>query len=179
MMKSDTPITTKMVMPASSTSPKTLRVDMPRARLLFTESILKSEHKLFKKNGKPAEDQTAGLSPFVTATLTRTDPAQAPATLPANMQMAAHIEKIAAAIAEVTKSGAAAEIQLILPTGATLIDGAIIGRNDQGGLHIILTSHGHIPPTQAAFLQSSLQEHLRQRDIRVSKLALHRVDRRR
>lgn len=152
--------------------------DAGQAKRSFEDSLLKTARKINKLQDKFNSDQGFGLSPFSAANLVGSAVVQAPASTAPDAQMAAHVERIAAAIAEVAAGGAKAEVQLMLPKGATAIDGAIIGRNEAGALHIMLTSPNAIAPGQAAMLQASLHDRLRQRDVRVSKVSLQKVARR-
>ena len=123
------------------------------------------------------EDQPAGALLTTPVTYAATAIAPTAATASTDAAFAAHIERIAAAIAEVAAGGAKADVHLTLPTGATRIDGAVIGRDAMGQLHIVLTTASAIAPATAAQLQSQLTERLLRRDIRVSKMGLQRINR--
>lgn len=178
-MKGDTPLTAQPVATAKAKLTKFTHIDAGQAKLVFQDSLLKIDRKIKLLQDNRLDDQVAGLSAFATATLGAPAVVQAPAagTAP-DAQMAAHVERIAAAIAEVTAQGASADVHLTLPKGAISVDGAIIGRNETGALHIMLTSPTAIAPAQAAMLQASLHDRLRQRDIRVGKVSFQKVERR-
>jgi hypothetical protein len=177
-MKGDTPLAAKPVATATAKIANITHIDVGQAKRNFQDSLLKTERKLLKLNDTISDDQVSGLSAFSATTLVGAAVVQAPASMGPDAQMAAHIERIAAAIAEVTAQGASADVHLTLPKGATAIDGAIIGRNEAGALHIMLTSANAIAPAQAAMLQASLHDRLRQRDVRVGKVTLQKVTRR-
>lgn len=172
------PTTAKPVALPNTKLAKILQGDVGQAKRTFQEALVKTERKFAKLDDKVSDEQVSGMSAFAAATLIGTPVVQAPSSVAPDPQMAAHIERIAAAIAEMTTGGAKADVQLTLPKGATGIDGAIIGRNEAGALHILLTSPNEIAPAQAALLQTSLHDRLRQRDVRVGRVALQRVDRR-
>jgi hypothetical protein len=178
MMKDNMPMTAKPVAMAKAKLANIAHSDVGQAKQKFQDALLKNERKFIKLDDKKLEDQVSGMSAFATGALVGSATVQASATVAPDLQMAAHIERIAAAIAEVAAGGAKAEVQLTLPKGVTAIDGAIIGRNEAGALHIMLTSPTAIAPAQAAMLQASLQDRLRQRDVRVGKVSLQKVDRR-
>jgi hypothetical protein len=168
--------------PMARAQPKVANIthsDTGQVKREFQDALLKTARKLTQLKDKNQDDQVSGMSAFATGTLNGVAAVQAPpsaGTLP-DAQMAAHIERIAAAIAEVTAQGASADVHLTLPKGATAIDGAIIGRNEAGALNIMLTSTNAIAPTQAAMLQASLHDRLRQRDVRVSKVSIQKFNR--
>jgi hypothetical protein len=178
MMKDNMPMTARPVAATKAKMTNITQSDAGQAKRNFEDSLLKTARKLNKLDEKTSDDQGFGLSAFSATNLVGVAVVQAPASTGPDAQMAAHLERIAAAIAEVTAGGAKAEVQLMLPKGATGIDSAIIGRNDAGALHIMLTSPNAIAPAQAAMLQASLHDRLRQRDVRVSKVSLQKVERR-
>jgi hypothetical protein len=51
----------------------------------------------------------------------------------------------------------------------------VLGRNDAGQMHIVLTTAAAITPATAAQMQSQLTERLLRRDIRVSRMTLQRT----
>ena len=176
MMKGDSAVTAKAIPPAA----KAVRIVEPQNRAqtqhLFADALKRADVKPQPLKKKITEDQPVGGSitlPVDYALTASAAPAAGPAQ--ADSAMAAHIERIAAAIAEITKSGSNAEIHLQLPPGATRIDGAVIGRNDAGQMHIVLTTAAAIAPATAAQMQSQLTERLLRRDIRVARMTLQRT----
>jgi hypothetical protein len=178
MMKDDMPVTARSVATAKPKLANIAHNDAGQAKRSFEDSLSKTARKLLKVDDKILNEQVSGMSAFSATNLLGATLVQAPSSTGPNAQMAAHLERIAAAIAEVAVGGAKAEVVLTLPKGATGLDGAIIGRNEAGALHIMLTSPNAIAPAQAAMLQASLHDRLRQRDIRVGKVSLQKVERR-
>lgn len=178
-MKGDTPLTAKPAAQPQSKLANITHSDVGHAKRDFQESLLKTERKLSLFKDKKLDDQVSGMSAFATATLAACPvaPPTSPAGALPDAQMAAHIERIAAAIAEVNAGGASADVHISLPKGATHVDGAIIGRNEAGALHIMLTSPNAIAPAQAAMLQASLHDRLRQREVRVGKVSIQKINR--
>lgn len=152
--------------------------DLSQKQRLFADAMTKAETKPQAIRKKLADDQPVGLLMTLATGYAAAAPEATPATASTDPVFAAHIERIAAAIAEVAASGAKSEIHLQLPPGATRVDGAVIGRDAMGALHIVLTTASDIPPANAAQLQSQLTERLLRREIRVAKLGLQRIDRR-
>lgn len=177
MMKGETMLGAKRALTFEKKQSVLTPPDLGQKQRLFADALTKAEGKPVTNRRKMAEDQPVGGAVMAPITYAATI-AAAPLPPPADATMAAHIERIAAAIAEVTSSGAKAEIQIQLPPGATRLDGAIIGRNDAGQLHIVLTTAAAITPAASAQLQSQLTERLLRRDIRVAKMNLQRVSRR-
>ncbi len=152
---------------------------LPETTRLFADALKRADAKPTPARKKLAEDAPSGSANHAPV---RPGDAMAPTVsapaAPADPAIAAHIERIAAAIAEVASGGAHAEVHIQLPPGATRIDGAVIGRNESGGLHIVLTTASAITPASAAQLQADLNERLVRREIRVARMSLQRVDRR-
>jgi hypothetical protein len=178
MMKGETPLAAKTIVPPT----KSVRIAEPRDRAqsqhLFADALKRADAKSQPLKKKMVEDQPGGVSittPVDYALSASSTPPAGP--VQADAAMAAHIERIAAAIAEVANSGAQAETHLQLPLGATRIDGAVLGRNDAGQMHIILTTAAVIAPATAAQMQSQLTERLLRRDIKVAKIDVQRVKR--
>ncbi len=176
MMKGDTAVPVKTIPLAA----KTARIADPQNRAqvqnLFADALKRADAKPPALKKKIIEDQPVGVSitmPVDYALTASAAPAAGPAH--ADSAMAAHIERIAAAIAEVVNKGASAEIHLQLPPGATRIDGAVLGRNDAGQMHIVLTTTAAIAPASAAQMQSQLTERLLRRDVRIARMTLQRT----
>jgi FAD/FMN-containing dehydrogenase len=70
-----------------------------------------------------------------------------------------HLARMLAAIEEMVDKGVMAEYQLSLPAGPTTIEGAVLGRDPSGKLHVQLLANA---PVGAAVMQQ-LQNALRQR----------------
>lgn len=148
----------------------------PQTHLLFADALKRADGKPQPFKKKMAEDQPAGTSITTPVDYALTaSPGTHSGPAPTDSAMAAHIERIAAAIAEITTSGGSTEIHLQLPPGTTRIDGAVVGRNDAGQMHIVLTTAAAIAPTTAAQMQSQLTEWLLRRDIRATKISVQRV----
>ncbi len=179
MVKGDTPVIVKATVLASPKMANITHIDPRQAQRLFSSALLKSEEKILKKMKSLSDETGAGGPVAAKIELAATPMKEAPGSVAPNLQMEAHVERIAAAIAEVTANGATADVHLALPKGATPVDGAIIGRDTTGALHITLTSPNEINAAQAAQLQASLHDRLRQRDLRIGNLNFQRVNRRR
>lgn len=91
--------------------------------------------------------------------------------------MQAHLERIAAAIAEVAKTGEP-QIQLDLPLGAYRIESAVLGRDIHGQLSIALIPATAVPPAVAAQWSEQLQERLMRREVRGAKIGVQAPTRR-
>ncbi len=79
----------------------------------------------------------------------------------------AHLEKIAAAIAELTTKGADAQFQLNLPMGSTMIEGAILGRDASGRIMVQLLSPSILPPQLASQLSADLARRLQDKKLKL------------
>ncbi len=152
--------------------------DITQKQRLFADALNKASNKPSTLRNKLAEDQPVVALVTGPVNYAATAMAPTPATAPSDAAFAAHIERIAAAIAEVTAGGAKADVHLTLPAGPTRIDGAVIGRDAMGQIHIVLTTASAITPTTAAQLQSQLTERLLRREIKVAKMGLQRINRR-
>jgi hypothetical protein len=176
MMPHETPIATKTITSRQKSADVVAPRDRVQAQNLFADALKRADGKPSLLKTKMLEDQPAGVSITLSVDYAAAALSAAPAgPTQADAAMAAHIERIAAAIAEVTTSGGKAEIHLQLPPGSTKIDGAVLGRNDAGQMHIVLTTAAAITPATAAQMQSQLTERLLRRDIRVSRMSLQRT----
>ena len=81
----------------------------------------------------------------------------------------AQLDRIAAAIAEVVKTGADPEVHLSLPLGAYRIEGAVLGRDLAGQINISLIPGSAVPPTVAVQWSEQLSERLVRRQLRIGK----------
>jgi hypothetical protein len=178
MMKGETPLAAKTIIPPT----KSARIAEPRDRAqsqhLFADALKRADAKPQSLKKKMVEDQPVGALITMPVDYTMSASSTPPAgPAQADSAMAAHIERIAAAIAEIASDGAQAETHLQLPPGATRIDGAVLGRNAAGQMHIVLTTAAAIAPATAAQMQSQLTERLLRRDIKVAKIGVQRVKR--
>jgi hypothetical protein len=176
MMKGDTPLMPKTIVPPTKSAMAATPRERAQSQHLFADALKRADAKPLPLKKKAVEDQPAGASmtmPVDYALTASSTPPAGPAQ--ADKAMAAHLERIAAAIAEVSNHGAEAEIHLQLPPGATRIDGAVLGRNDAGQMHIVLTTASAITPAASAQLQSQLSDRLLRRDIRVARMTLQRT----
>jgi hypothetical protein len=177
-MKGDSSIAPK-AMPTHAKREKSIAPsDLGQKQRLFADALNKAAAKPALQRNKQAEDQPVGALVTAPINYAATAMAPTPATAATDAAFAAHIERIAAAIAEVAAGGAKADFHLTLPVGPTRIDGAVIGRDALGQLHIVLTTASAIAPATAAQLQSQLTERLLRREIRVAKMGLQRMSRR-
>ncbi len=177
-MKGDSSIAPKAMPSQSKTSERVAPSDVGQKQRLFADALNKASAKPAALNNKLAEDQPVDALVTTPVTYAATAMTPIPATAASDASFAAHIERIAAAIAEVAANGAKADVHLTLPAGPTRIDGAVIGRDAMGHIHIVLTTASAIAPATAAQLQSQLTERLLRREIRVAKMALQRINRR-
>jgi len=84
----------------------------------------------------------------------------------------AHLDRIAAAIAEVAKGGAEPQVQLSLPLGAYRIEGAVLGRDLAGQINVMLIPATAVPTAMAAQWSEQLNERLLRREVRVGKVGV-------
>lgn len=84
----------------------------------------------------------------------------------------AHLDRIAAAIAEMAKSGADAEVQLSLPLGGYRVEGAVLGRDLAGQINVLLVPSHAVPPALATQWSEQLNERLLRREIRVGRIGV-------
>lgn len=176
MMKGDTPFMPKTIIPPTKSAMATPPRERAQSQHLFADALKRADAKPHTLKKKTVEDQPVGTSMTMPIDYALTASSARPAgPAQGDKAMAAHLERIAAAIAEVSKHGVQAEIHLQLPPGATRIDGAVLGRNDSGQMHIVLTTASTITPAASAQLQSQLSERLLRRDIRVARMTLQRA----
>ena len=177
-MKGDSTIAPKAMPPPGKKQDGIAPSEVAQKQRLFADALNKAASKPAALRNKLAEDQPGGALVTAPVAYAATAMAPTPATAATDATFAAHIERIAAAIAEVTAGGAKADVHLTLPSGSTRIDGAVIGRDAMGQIHIVLTTASAIAPATAAQLQNQLTERLLRRDIRVAKIGLQQVSRR-
>jgi hypothetical protein len=79
----------------------------------------------------------------------------------------AHLDRIAAAIAELSGKDIDMRFQLNLPFGTAQIDTALVGRDAMGRLTIQLACNSALPPETMAKMSSELARRLRERKLRV------------
>lgn len=90
----------------------------------------------------------------------------------------AHLDRIAAAIAEVAKGGAEPQVQLSLPLGAYRIEGAVLGRDLAGQINVLLIPATAVSPAMAAQWSEQLNERLLRREVRVGRVGVQAPSRR-
>ena len=90
----------------------------------------------------------------------------------------AQLDRIAAAIAELARNGAEAEVHLSLPLGAYRVEGAVLGRDLAGQLNVLLIPAGAVPPAVGAQWAEQLNERLVRRELRVGKVRVQGAERR-
>jgi hypothetical protein len=79
----------------------------------------------------------------------------------------AHLDRIAAAIAELSGKDVDVHFQLNLPMGNTQIESALIGRDAMGRLSVQLTANAVLPPEQMAKMSAELSRRLREKKLRI------------
>lgn len=179
MMKSDAQIAPRAAPALTRKAPIDAPPDMTQKQRQFADALSKAGAKPRSPTMDAVEGQPLGApmqiaNSFAGAPIIATTPA-APTS---DAAFAAHIERVAAAIAEVSGAGAKPQIILTLPAGPTRIDGAVIGRDATGGLHITLMTTADIAPANAAQLQAQLSDRLLRREVRVAKMGMQRLHRR-
>ncbi len=83
-----------------------------------------------------------------------------------------HLARIVAALEELAEQGANAEYQLSLPAGATMVEGAVIGRDPTGKLTVQLLANAAIPVAALQQLQTALRQRLAGRTLQLGKLTV-------
>ncbi len=121
-------------------------------------------------NGQSTGDDkptvTIGGDPQATAALRNQKIGFVPISAAAEVPPA-HLERMAAAIQELSANGANAEFQINLPLGPTQVETVILGRDAQGRIAVQLMLGAFVPPAVMNQLAGSLAHRLRQRDVRV------------
>ncbi|MBB5710897.1 hypothetical protein [Sphingomonas xinjiangensis] len=150
----------------------------PNHRRVFAEALSKHAGKgMAKELLKETGDGLAAIASsreFANAALT----AQASPAGDIDAGLHAQLDRIAAAIAEVAKSGAQPEVHLSLPLGAYAVEGAVLGRDLAGRVNVTLIPNGAVPPTVAAQWSEQLSERLIRRELRVAKVGVQAMGRR-
>jgi hypothetical protein len=103
---------------------------------------------------------------------------KAPASVDAPTVPSEHLDRIAAAIHELTANGVEANYQLKLPAGQAMIDGAVLGRDAAGRITIQLLASAAIPPGMVQILQQGLTQRLRERQLRLGKIGVSEAPKR-
>ncbi len=119
-----------------------------------------------KVDERDAKNEGSLGQQFIT-TLTRADKAMATAPSAPPEAPPAHLDRIAAAIAELSGKDVDLRFQLSLPMGNTQIEGALIGRDVMGRLSIQLTTNAVLPPEQMAKMSAELARRLREKKLRI------------
>jgi hypothetical protein len=132
------------------------------------------------KTGKALVDEREARSengiggPMVTILGARAKPAvmqSAPAEPPP-----AHLDRIAAAIAELSGKDIDMRFQLNLPFGTARIDNALIGRDTMGRLTVQLACNSVLPAETMAKMSNELARRLRERKLRVGDVGFAESD---
>jgi hypothetical protein len=177
MMKNDPSITARpMPAPAQNNAEPPIS-DLANKQRQFADALDKARAKPLPLRPKQAEDLPVGALMTVASGYAAINAAPTATASSNDAAFAAHLERIAAAIAELAASGVNADVHVQLPPGATGINGAVLGRNSLGQIHVVLTTAAAIPPTTAAQLQSQLSERLLRRDIKIAKIGIQRIGR--
>ncbi len=103
---------------------------------------------------------------------------KAPAKIEAPMLPPEHLDRIAAAIHELTANGVEASFQLKMPAGQAMIDGAVLGRDAAGRITIQLIANAAIPPGMVQQLQQGLTQRLREKQLRLGKIGVSEAPKR-
>lgn len=119
-----------------------------------------------KVDERDAKNEGSLGQQFIT-TLTRADKAMAAAPSAPPEAPPAHLDRIAAAIAELSGKNVDMRFQLSLPMGNSQIEGALIGRDAMGRLSIQLTASAVLPPEQMAKMSAELARRLREKKLRI------------
>lgn len=127
------------------------------------------------KSGKARLADDPSLATSMLSSAGRSAIASTPPSATTDAALAAQIERIAAAIAEVAATGANAQLHLSLPLGLNRIDGAILGRDAAGRLNVLLIPGSAVPPTTATRWSEQLSERLLRRDIRLGRVTVQMV----
>lgn len=175
MMKNDPSISARQTPKPARNDVAPPMSDLAQKQRQFADALDKARAKPVPLRPKQAEELPVGAHLTVAAGYAALSQTPTAATAPTDAALAAHIERIAAAIAELAASGANADVHVQLPPGATGINGAVLGRNNIGQIHIVLTTAAAIPPATAAQLQTQLSERLLRRDVKVAKIGLQRI----
>jgi hypothetical protein len=135
------------------------------------------------RNAGKTKKQTADDNVFAALAMPRdlaaAPMAEGPATAgDVDAMLHAHLDRIAAAIAEIAKGGAEPQVQLSLPLGAYRIEGAVLGRDLAGQINVLLIPATAVPPAMAAQWSEQLNERLLRREIRVGRVGVQAPSRR-
>ncbi|MGK6318106.1 hypothetical protein [Sphingomonas sp. DT-204] len=151
---------------------------LPMQKRAFADALARSS----VKDGNVRKEQLADAGPF-TAIMPREFagiPMAETASPAGDVDPAFHaqLDRIAAAIAEVAKTGAEPEVHLALPLGNYRIEGAVLGRDPAGQVNVVLISGAAVPPTIAAQWSEQLGERLLRREVRVGRIGVQASGRR-
>ena len=108
-----------------------------------------------------------GIGQQFMTTLTPVNKAMAAAPTAPPEAPPAHLDRIAAAIAELSGKDVDVHFQLSLPMGNTQIESALIGRDAMGRLSVQLTANAVLPPEQMAKMSAELSRRLRDKKLRI------------
>lgn len=144
----------------------------PGQRRAFAEALTRHAGK------RPAKEQLQDMGgAFAALAMPREFAAAALAEAPTaagdvDPALHAQLDRIAAAIAELARGGAEAEVHLSLPLGAYRVEGAVLGRDLAGQLNVLLIPSGAVPPAVSAQWTEQLNERLLRRELRVGKVSV-------
>jgi hypothetical protein len=144
----------------------------PKADRSFEDALKRAKEQAMSRDDLPvviAGPNAAAVSPVVqgAAAAGLVDPAQL-----------AHLDKIAAAIAELRPQDGDAQVHIALPPGPLPFDGALIARGANGAMTIMLTSAEAIAPAVGAQLRGELRDRLAKRGVQVARVGLAQSDER-
>jgi hypothetical protein len=108
-----------------------------------------------------------GLTQQFVTTLHRSDKAMATAPAAPPETPPAHLDKIAAAIAELSGKEVDVQFQLSLPMGNTHVESVMIGRDAMGRIAVQLTANAILPPETMTKMSAELSRRLREKKLRI------------
>jgi hypothetical protein len=149
----------------------------PNQRRAFADALARHGGKPRGKN--PFDEAPAALSAIATSRELAALPMAEARPIAGDVDPAfhAHLDRIAAAIAEFAANGAEPEVHLALPPGSK-VEGAVLGRDLAGQINVLLIPTIAVPPAIAAQWTEQLQERLVRRELRVGKLSVQSAARR-
>ncbi|WP_066722183.1 hypothetical protein [Sphingomonas pituitosa] len=143
----------------------------PKQRKAFADALSRHAGKRAAKD--PGMDKADGMAAMTAprdfaAVGVTARPAAAGIVDPAQH---AQLDRIAAAIAEVSKTGQP-DVHLSLPLGSYKVEGAVLGHDLAGQINVLLIPSAAVPPAVAAQWSEQLHERLLRREVRVGKVGV-------
>lgn len=143
----------------------------PKQRKAFADALSRHAGKRAAKDS--GTDKADGLAAMIAprdfaALAVAARPSAAGAADPAQH---AQLDRIAAAIAEVSKT-AQPEIHLSLPLGSYKVEGAVLGHDLAGQVNVLLIPSAAVPPAVASQWSEQLHERLLRREVRIGKVGV-------